>query len=151
LRHTRALEILERLIQHPGKDLHVLDLGAPSEPIDPGDGGETIDRAAIAAYRKRIAELEEDLIQAEAWADAGRRDRVRAELEFLQDELNRCVGLGGRSRRAAGAVERARTNVTKRLKGVIKKIRDAHPELGAHLERSVKTGVYVSYRPSHGP
>ncbi len=151
LRHSRALEILDRLVQHAGRELHVLDLAGGPGPIDGGDAGALIDAEAAKAYRRRIAELEEELHQAEEWADGGRCERLGAELEFLKEELGRSLGLGGRPRRAAGATERARVNVTKRIKGVIKKIAGADPDLGAHLEKSIKTGAYVSYRPGHGP
>jgi hypothetical protein len=149
LRHTRALELLDALVKNAGRELHVLELGSDGDAIDLGDAGEAIDAEAIAAYRRRVAELEEDLREAEGWADAGRRDRLRAELEFLEDELRKGVGLGGRARRTAGAAERARVNVTKRLKGVIKKVAEADASIGEHLEKSIRTGLYVSYRPSH--
>jgi hypothetical protein len=146
LRHSRGLELLERLLASPGCELHVLDLVGGGEPIDSGDAGELLDGKAKQAYRRRVTELEEELAEARAWADAGRVARLSAELDFLSDELARGLGLGGRPRHAGGAVERARVNVQKRLKGVIRKIAEGLPELGAHLEKEVRTGTYVSYR-----
>ena len=151
LKHSRALEILDHLLQHPGREVHVLELGGSLEEIDTGDAGEVIDPEAKRAYQRRAKEVAEDLREAEAWDDTGRRDRLRAELEFIEEELSRSVGLGGRTRRATGAAERARVNVTKRLKGVIKKLEKLHPELAAHLESSIRTGLYVGYRPGHLP
>jgi hypothetical protein len=154
LKHSRALEILDVLVKNPGRELHVLDLAAAEAgdgAIDLGDAGEVLDATAQAAYRRRVAELDEELAEADAWNDAGRRERLRAELELLRDELARGVGLGGRNRRSASAVERARVNVQKRLRGVVKRIGDGLPELAAHLEKYIKTGTYVSYRPSSRP
>jgi hypothetical protein len=147
LKHSRGLEILEQLLRKPGQEFHVLSLGAadPGEAIDLGDAGELLDEAARAAYRARLADLERELAEAQVWADAGRQDRLRAELEFLSDELGRAVGLGGRARRAGAAVERARSNVQKRIRAVIRKLEESWPALASHLDSRVKTGIYVSY------
>jgi hypothetical protein len=147
-KHSRGLELLDVLVKNPNREFHVLELGTSdsSEAIDTGDAGELLDARAKQAYRRRIGELEEELLQAQAWADTGRRDRLSAELEFLREELSRGVGLGGRDRRAPAAAERARVNVQKRLASAVKKIAEALPELGRHLNLSLKTGTYVSYR-----
>jgi len=153
LKHARGLEILAELVAQPGREIHVLDLGArdPQAVVDAGDAGEVLDAAAKQSYRRRIADLEAELAQAEGWNDAGRKERALAELELLRDEIARGVGLGGRDRRAAAAVERARVNVQKRLRAAIKKISESLPELARHLEVHVKTGIYVMYRPDTTP
>jgi hypothetical protein len=147
-RHSRALEILEQLVREPGREFHVLELDRPEpgEAIDAGDAGEQLDPRARDAYRRRLAELEEEIREAEAWSDAGRTERARAEREFLREELARGLSLGGRPRKGGGAAERARVNVQKRLRGVIRRIAVELPELGRHLEAEVRTGVLVSYR-----
>jgi hypothetical protein len=149
LKHARGLEILEQLLREPGREFHVLALGGgeAGEVIDLGDAGELLDEDARTAYRQRLRELEQELEEARAWADAGRRDRLQAEIEFLSDELGRAVGLGGRVRRSGAAVERARSNVQKRIRGVIRKLDETWPELARHLDSHVRTGTYVSYRP----
>jgi hypothetical protein len=148
LKHSRALEILDQLVRSAGREFHVLDLspGDPGELIDLGDAGPALDASARRAYQQRIGELEHDLHEAQAWADQGRQDRLRAELEFLRDQLAAALGLGGRDRRTGAAIERARINVQKRLRGLIRKLGQSLPELGRHLESEVRTGTYVSYR-----
>ncbi len=149
LKHARGLEILEQLMREPGREFHVLALGGgdAGEVIDLGDAGEVLDEDARTAYRQRLRELEQELEEAQAWADAGRRDRLQAEIEFLSEELGRAVGLGGRVRRSGAAVERARSNVQKRIRAVIRKLDETWPELASHLDTHVRTGTYVSYRP----
>jgi uncharacterized membrane protein len=93
------------LVKNPGRAFHVLELGAPGGAVDVGDAGEVLDPAARAAYRRRLGELEEELREAEGWADAGRSERLRAELEFLQGALAEAMGLGQRSRRVGDASE----------------------------------------------
>jgi hypothetical protein len=154
LKHTRALEILKQLVEHPGREFHVLDLGPDGEPgsaLDTGDAGEVIDLAAKAAYEKRLGALRSEVEEAERWNDAGRRARLQAELEFLEDELGRGVGKGGKLRRSASAAERARVNVYKRLKGVIERLATDLPEAARHLKVCVRTGIFVSYHPGADP
>ncbi|MBC8071920.1 MAG: hypothetical protein IAG13_26570, partial [Deltaproteobacteria bacterium] len=59
----------------------------------------------------------------------------------------RGVGLGGRLRRAGSSSERARINVQRRLKDVVRRVTSVHAELGRHLERALRTGTYCSYEP----
>ncbi len=146
-KRSRATEILETLMERPGEEVHVLDLSPAEGPIDLGDAGPMLDEKAKAQYRRRILELRAALEQAEEWADLGAQARARAELEILEDELTGAVGLGGRDRKTGAAAERARVNVQKRLRGLIKKLRASAPGLADHLESSIKTGTYVSYAP----
>jgi hypothetical protein len=43
--------------------------------------------------------------------------------------------------------ERARTAVTTRIRDAIRRIRQADPDLGEHLARSVRTGTFCVYDP----
>lgn len=148
--HSRAFEILKTLVEHPGREFRALDLVTtvePDAPVDLGDSGELLDAQARTAYRNRSAELRAELDEAERWHDAARRERAQAELEFLDDEIRRSVGLRGKPKRRAGAAERARVNVNKRLKGAIRRLAAELPGLAEHLEVSIKTGFLVAYRP----
>lgn len=145
LKDSRGLRMLARLIEEPDRDFHVLEL-AGAEGADAGDAGEVVDARAIAAYRGRVTELRQALEEAEADGDLGRIEPARAELDALMTEIARSVGLGGRSRRAAGAVERARVNVQRRLRDAQGRIAALDPELGAHLEWALRTGVLCRYR-----
>jgi hypothetical protein len=106
-----------------------------------------LDATAKEAYRRRLAEIEEDVGQAEASGDAGRAAQAAAEREFLVQELSRAVGLGGRARRAGSSSERARAAVTRALRQSMVRIGEHHPELGEHLDRTIRTGTYCSYLP----
>jgi hypothetical protein len=100
--------------------------------------------------RCRLADLEEDLVEAEGFNDLGRAERLREEIEFLTRELSRAVGLGGKARRAGSRTERARVNVTKAIRVALARIGTAHPLLGAHLEATVRTGNACIYLPPPG-
>jgi hypothetical protein len=101
-------------------------------------------RTARSAYRQRLRELEEAAAEADAAADNA---RIAAERDALVEALTQAYGLGGRVRRPGSAAERARTAVTARIKDAIRRIGEAHPDLGRHLARSVRTGTFCSYEP----
>jgi hypothetical protein len=149
LRDTRGLEMLAELVANPGREMHVLALmgAGTAEAVDGGDAGTLLDQEAVADYRARLDDLDDEIAEADAWNDAARAGRAREEREALTRELARGVGLGGRERRAGGAAERARTNVQRRIRGAIRKIGESMPELAAYLERAVRTGTYCSYEP----
>lgn len=155
MKDAKGLADLARLIVQPGRELHVLDLagvGAGAAPTTAalgraGDLGELLDARARAEYRRRLAELEDDLADADAAADPARAERARAERDFLAAELASALGLGGRARRSADPVERARKAVTGRIRLTIGRIEGEHPELARHLANSVRTGTFCVYRP----
>lgn len=145
IRDARGVQMLARLIAEPGREIHALEL--VGDAVDTGDAGEHLDAKAKATYRKRLAELRDDLEEAEALRDADRAERARSEIDALAAELQRAIGLGGRERRAGAASERARSNAQRRLAYAIQQIRNAAPAIGDHLARRVRTGVYCVYVP----
>jgi tetratricopeptide (TPR) repeat protein len=149
VRDLKGMRYLAQLLTHPGREFHVLDLVAAEtgQQMELGDAGEMLDERAKAAYRRRLAEIEDDIEQARALRDAGREAQADAERAFLVRELARAVGLGGRDRRAASASERARSGVTRAIRQGIARIGEHHPPLGEHLDRAVRTGTYCAYAP----
>jgi hypothetical protein len=145
LRDSKGLVYLEALVARPHEEIHVLALVGAD---DAGDAGPLLDERAKRAYRQRAAELREALEAATDHGDLGRAERARAELDALARELSRAVGLGGRDRRAASAAERARINVQRRIRDVLRRISEQDSVLGRHLERSVRTGVFCIYTPT---
>jgi hypothetical protein len=162
VRDLKGMRYLARLLADPGREYHVLDLvaaeagsgaradssqaaGLPRSAL--GDAGEILDARAKDAYRRRLAEIDDDIDQAHAIGDAERAAQAEAERDFLVRELKRAVGLGGRDRRAASASERARAAVTRAVRQAIARIGEHHPQLGEHLSRTIRTGTYCAYLP----
>lgn len=149
----KGMHHLARLLKHPGTEIHVLDLVA-AEAGDAsalrhrlGDAGPILDDRAKAAYRRRLAEMDGDIERARAAGDAERETQAETERALLLKELSRAVGLGGGERRAGAASERARAGVTRAVRHAMALLGDAHPRLGAHLERTIRTGTYCAYLP----
>jgi hypothetical protein len=147
LADSKGMNWLSRLVKEPGREFHVLDLSAATGGVDAGDAGEVLDVRARQQYRERLSNLQAELSEAQERNDLGRVARLEEELGFLETELTRALGLGGRERRAGGAGERARINVQRRLRDALRRITLQHAELGQRLERALKTGLYCSYRP----
>ena len=161
MRDLQGMRYLARLLADPGREFQVLDLAAaPADTNVPkggghaaglshplGDSGEILDARAKDAYRRRLVEIDQDIEQAQATGDIERAAQADAERDFLVRELSRAVGLGGRSRRAGSASERARAGVTRALRQAMARIGGHHPQLGEHLDRTIRTGTYCSYQP----
>lgn len=162
IRDLKGMRYLARLLADPGREYHVLDLVAAETLGDAhadrhaaatlprsafGDAGELLDPTAKAAYRRRLAEIDDDLEQARATGDTERAAQADAERDFLVRELARAFGLSGVARRAASASERARASVTRAIRQAMARIGKHHPELAEHLIRTIRTGTYCAYLP----
>jgi len=154
LKDTKGLSFLHTLLRHPGREFHVLDLAGGAEPradggsrAAAGDAGDVLDPAARAAYKRRLEDLRETLEEAQSFNDLERAARAEHEIDFLTEELARAVGMGGRTRKAASAAERARVNVSRTIGAVVRKIAAGSPALGQHLNATVRTGYFCSYTP----
>jgi tetratricopeptide (TPR) repeat protein len=162
VRDLKGMRYLARLLVQPGREIHVLDLVAGERESPPeaeggrpdglrgaplGDAGAILDARAKEAYRRRLADIDDDIEQAHALGDKERAAQAEFEREFLIRELSGAVGLGGRDRRAGSASERARASVTRAIRQGMARIAEHHPELGEHLDRTIRTGTYCAYMP----
>jgi hypothetical protein len=153
VRDAKGLRDLAVLLAAPGREVAATELvagvattvatGLAALGADP-----VLDDQARAAYRARLAQLDEELTEADTDHDVERSARLAAERDALIGELASAAGLGGRSRRLGDATERARTTVTARIRDAIGRIERVHPELGRHLRASVVTGARCAYRPA---
>ncbi|HET6714776.1 MAG TPA: AAA family ATPase [Actinomycetota bacterium] len=155
----KGMRYLAELLRAPGREVHVLELlrlaepGAPSraeaglESSDAFPADAILDPRAKREYRQRLLDLEEDLAEAESMHDVERVGRSKLEIDAITHELVSAAGLGGRDRRMPTPAERARVSVTKAIRGAVRAIAADCPELGSHLEASVRTGRLCSYSP----
>ena len=147
LRDLKGLADLAVLLARPGVDVHVLEL-ADAGPHDRA-GDPRLDATARAAYRRRLAELDEDRAAAGAANDLALAERLDDERAAVLAELRRAAGLGGRGRGLGTSTsERARKAVTARIRDAIHRVGAVLPALGAHLDRSVLTGTTCRYAPT---
>jgi AAA ATPase domain len=152
MRDAKGLADLVALLAAPGREIPAADL------VTAGSGGlgradlrlgadEVLDETARRQIRRRLADLDEEIAEADAWADPERASRARAERDALVSEVTAATGLAGRARRLGDQDERARKAVTARIRYVIGRIERVHPSLAAHLRASVTTGTRCCYSP----
>ena len=145
----KGLWHLRELLARPHQPVVALSLvrAMSDAPLATGDTGPVLDREAIRQYRRRLAELDEALDAAALGGDRKREAEWAAEREALIAELKRATGLGGRPRRSGSPAEKARVNVTRTIRHAIGELASSAPDLAAHLEESIVTGVTCCYEP----
>jgi predicted ATPase len=145
----KGLWHLRELLARPHQSVAALALvGAASDvPLATADTGPVLDREALRKYRQRLAELDDALDAAVLRGDRKRQAEWTAEREALLAELKRATGLGGRPRRSGSPAEKARVNVTRTIRHAIGELASSAPDLAAHLDESIVTGVACCYEP----
>lgn len=147
LKDVKGLRDLAVLVAQPGRDVAAADLaGAPGGPRQAGLG-DVLDEQAREAYKARLVQLEVELDRADASGDSERSAAAEEERAAILAQLAGAYGLAGRPRRTGDDSERARQAVTWRIRDALGRIDAAHPELGDHLRRSVRTGTFCAYDP----
>ena len=135
---SRGMELIAKLVERPGEDMHVLVLaGSGGDALVESDAGEALDGRAAKSYRDRIAAIDK-LPSTKA---------LTAERAFLQSELARAFGLGNTARKMGSMSERARVNVQRRIKDSLAKLEAHDPVIGEYLRASIRTGTYCMFRP----
>ena len=163
VRDLKGFRYIERLLAQPGREFHVLDLVAVENGVLPGRSTATddleddgrlatrglpvLDDQAREAYRRRLAEVEEDIDEATAMNDIVRCELAQRDRDYLIAELRSAVGLGGTQRSTGGSAERARSAVTRSLRYALTSLAKQHPLAATHLDQHVRTGIYCSYMP----
>jgi pimeloyl-ACP methyl ester carboxylesterase len=177
LRDSRGFSYLVQLLRHPDREFRATELEARSESRRPGaiveaaladsdgeelaqaglrrvgasDAGPVLDSRAKAEYRKRLSELSAELEEAKQAGEERAATRIEQEIEFLTHELTRAVGLGGRDRRSASDIHRARVNVSRAVRRSIEKIRGYNPAIANALTLSLKLGIICVFRAELDP
>ena len=137
------------LLSRPGVPVSAIELVAAGAEKPSGvRGAPAFDERARREIRDRLRDLDAEIDDAETAGDGERAARAREARQELAETVARDLGLGGRARRLDDPVERARKTVSTRIRRAIAHVDRAHPELGRHLDRSIDTGAWCSYRPA---
>jgi hypothetical protein len=145
LKASKGLRDLAELLARPGAEIHCLDLAGAG--VEESSTGDVIDATARRRYEDRLRELQVVIDEAESHSDYVRVEKAQTEFDAILDHLAAGLGLSRESRRHVDTTERARSAVTQRIRGSIKRIETVHPQLGSHLRSSVQTGTFCCYRP----
>ena len=166
LHDLKGLRYIHALLSAPGREVHVLELaGLPVGDAtldvarDDGlkatrlEGSEAVlDPTAKETYRRRLADLAEDLEEARSWNDPERVAQIEDEIDALNDRAGARAGPRRSRPRHAFACRAARVSVTKAIKAAVRAISMECPSLGEHLAASLRTGRFCTYAPpGHEP
>lgn len=165
-RDAKGMRYIAYLLVSHGEEIHVFDLSARASPAksaaelpsmtDPESAAHGLsvevagpdaapDPVARARYRERLDEVHSELEEAERFHDTGRIAVLRAERDALSGQLMEAYGGDPRKRNAT--VERARKAVANRIRAAVAKIGKQQPALAHHLDVSLRTGTFCTYRP----
>ncbi|MDZ7673985.1 MAG: ATP-binding protein [Acidimicrobiales bacterium] len=147
-----GMQYLVLLFTHPGREIAAIDLmHQGSATVAPVTAGQPVlDAEAVAQYRQRVSEIEDELAEAEQFADSERATRARVELDAVIVEIERSTNIFGAPRSFTDQAERARTAVSKAIRRAFDHIDEADSLLGGALRRSVRTGRQCCYEPGPG-
>jgi hypothetical protein len=143
----RGIEHLHALVLRPGVEIEALALAGGAETVVQAGLGDLVDAQALASYRKRLADLDIELDDADAMGDSATGERLAVERAALLAEVSAATGLGGRSRTIGSSAERARVSVRKAIASALEAIHAADPVLASHLSTHVRTGLRCCYDP----
>ena len=145
----KGFRYLDRLLAEPGREFHVCDMvaGEHGTTAAAESGLPVLDDEAKAAYRRRLADVDEDIEEATLMNDLGRLELAERDRDYLVAELARAAGIGGRDRTLGGSAERARTSVARSLRYAIQRLAEHDEVLAGYLTQTIRTGTYCSYAP----
>ncbi|MFH8346428.1 ATP-binding protein [Streptomyces sp. NPDC018045] len=151
---AKGLADLHTLLARPGQDVPATRLLCPdSAPLAAAAGAlgsdAVLDDEAKARYRRRLDRLDEEIDRAVCRGDDRTAAQYDHERQALLTELRTAAGLAGRPRRLGDETDRARKNVTARIRDTLRRLTEHHPELAAHLRATVSTGAMCRYAPDH--
>lgn len=142
-RDSLGFAYLHRLVQEPARRIPSIALAGGLGIEDAGLEGDGATRAAQRLADELRAEMEEARLRREF----ARVRHLQARIESVGVELGLLSGRGAASEGAPQCAERARLNVSRAIVAALRRIAGYHPDLGAHLRATVRTGRFCVYAP----
>jgi hypothetical protein len=106
-----------------------------------------IEMDQLKAINARIKFLNEDLKETIRIADKEKEEEISGEIDKLETFISSNTFNGKIKSFDQPEIEKARQNVQKAIKAAINNIKNKNNVLGAHLDNSIHTGQFCSYRP----
>ena len=147
----KGLHYLRFLLQRPDVEVTALELsslaGGAAVVVEQPSIAVGGDRRALAAYRSRLQEIDDELDEATSWSDTARVEVLQAERDALLREVGATTGLAGRRRETGANAERARVAVRKAIAAALDRIEAEDARTARLLRTTVRTGTTCCYEP----
>jgi hypothetical protein len=151
LKDIKGIDYIVYLIRNQGKDvqgvLMFAELAGDEKLKSTGSAGEILDKTAIDKYKERLADLTEQIDRAKKNNDFGPQESLEKEFAMVHSQLASAIGLRGRKKNASDDAERIRKSVSNAISRSLDQIKNDHPALWQHLDKSLNFGQYFSYSP----
>ena len=162
VQHYKGVGYIAELIRRPNIPIEATELAGlvlpANVPVNPGSttatranfapelGIEKADPEAIANVRNALVERQVELTELPRdFSTSDRRAKLEDEIARLEQYLSEVVNDKGQPRKENGIAQRVRPAVTKAIREAIEKITERHPDLGNHLQTSIRTGTVMMY------
>jgi hypothetical protein len=145
-----GLWYLREFLSHPGKSFDPVELETARTGVRARSSnspmGEAFDEDARRQYAKQLADLDEDLAEAESFVDLGRIEQLQTQRQMILDHVSKNIRLGGKARIVTDT-GKARKNIRQQVKRDIDRISKASSALTDHLADAF-SGDPLCYSPT---
>ena len=161
--HCAGMTVIQRLLCRPGEPISahellrqnsvganlsgpgVEDHGIRAAELSRGDP--VFDAKATEACKRELNALHTEESNALELGDRERANQLHEQQLQIAEALQQSRGLRGRARRLGDESERVRKAASKLYSTALRRLKNALPELGDHLLRSIRSGKTFIYSP----
>ena len=122
-----------------------------TKPSKRSDTDGVLDREALRSYRLRLEEISKGLVDAHKNNDLAETQRLEGQKQWIDSELSKARGLGGRIRELGDVKDKVRNRVCNAIRRALKKISEYDRPLSEHLTKPILSlGHTLTYVPRGG-
>lgn len=151
VKHVTGLSYIAILLGSPGIEFRVQDLVERVTGINSahtkGISDPLATPEAIRKINDRLEDAFDELQTAQRNNDLGTIESRQHEIETLEQEKRRCIGLSGKIR-SNSELRKMTKRVTRNIETAIKSISKQNKQLGNHLDRFIDRGLVLKYQPN---
>ena len=151
VKHQKGFVYLAILLEHPGKDISVLDL---TKTMTEKEGktfltgtSEIIDVQALREYRQQIEMIQARIDDGDYDSPEEKADLLQTQTE-IRNEVRNAVTANGRLRKKNSQLDKPRQAVYRAVQRAIESLKSIGAEdMAEHFEKYIRTGNLLRYAP----
>lgn len=151
VKHQKGFVYLAVLLEHPGKDISVLDLTKATVEKEGqsflSGSSEVIDVQALREYRRQIEIIQNRIADGE-YSSSTEKEELLQEQERIRNEVRNAVTATGHLRKRNSQLDKPRQAVYRAVQRAIEALKSAGAEdMAEHFEKYIITGNLLRYSP----